>query len=223
MMRPDHQLSVIGCGEVFNALESDAADFNFETEKVVFIRLNDVSEAAQFADQFLPSKNPLEEDVFVAIDDHALNYARLEIYARARLMGFKMPTVVHQSAHISRTARMGDNVYVGAGSLIAANCQIASNSFIGAGVRIDADSSIAAHSWVGSGARIGRQSELSSHVVIHADAVLRAQTHVGAHCWLDASTTWHGDVPTGTLMEPGYRAPARIIGPGYSYEKRRSK
>lgn len=212
-------LSVIGCGSVYDALVGDLSAYGLDPERVQDYRFNQVADIAAQAEQVLAQWSPKSHELFIAVDSHALNYARLEIYGRARLRGFAMRSLVHRSALLGPGVKLADNVWVGPGVLLGPSCQIASNTLIGSGVRLDAHVRVAAHCWIGPGARVGCCSRLGSHVVLGADVVIQERTELGRHVLLEQPGPWHGVLPSGTFWEARARSGAQMIGPGYTFER----
>jgi serine acetyltransferase len=213
-------LCLIGCGSVYEALIDDLFAYGLDPTKVLSHRFDRVADIAAQAELLLAQWSPQRHELFVAVDANALNHARLELYGRARLLGFRMQTLVHSSSIVGPRGKLADNVWIGPGAVIGPSCQIASNTLIGAGVRLDADVRIAAHGWIGPGTRIGRHARLGSHAVLGADVVLQEYTELGRHVLLEQSGPWHGVLDSGTFWEARARSEACMIGPGYTFERK---
>lgn len=213
-------LSLIGCGSVYDALIDDLSAYGLDSARVQGHRFNQVADITAQAEQVLAQWSPQSHELFIAVDSNALNHARLEMYGRARLRGFRMRSLVHRSAVLGTGVKLADNVWVGPGALLGPSCQIASNTLIGAGVRLDAGVRVAAHCWIGPGARVGQHVSLDSHVVLGADVVLQEHTELGRYVLLEQPGPWHGVLPSGTFWEARARSAARIIGPGYTFERK---
>lgn len=213
-------LNLIGCGSVYDTLINDLSAYGLDPASVQGYRFNQVADIAAQAEQLLSQWNPQTHELFIAVDANALNHARLEMYGRARFQGFRMRSLVHHSAVLGTGVKLSDNVWVGPGALFGPSCQIASNTLVGAGVRLDADVRVAAHSWIGPGVRVGCHARLGSHVVLGADIVIQEHTELGRHVLLEQPGPWHGVLPSGTFWEARARSAARIIGPGYTFERK---
>lgn len=64
---------------------------------------------------------------------------RMELYYRAKSIGFKFPRLIHRSAIISPYAEVEEGTCVMAGAIINANAKIGSNSIINTGAIIEHD------------------------------------------------------------------------------------
>ncbi|MGA4815641.1 acetyltransferase [Pseudomonas aeruginosa] len=127
-----------------------------------------------------------ESEVFVALDERAVNYARHKLIADIRLAGYRLFDIVSPQAIVGEGVRLLGNVFVGAGCVLAAVVP-ASALVVGwscrswwrrtAGSEPVARCSLAC-SWDGEW-RSARGSTLG------AGSVALADTRVGRHCeWL---------------------------------------
>lgn len=213
---------VLGCGDVFEAVADDPEGYALAPGRIRWHRFESVAALAPEADGIL-ARIPCEGvTLFVAVDAHALNYARLELYGRARLKGMKLCRLIHRTAVVSPSAELSDNVWVGPSAVIGRGCRIGSNTFVGACARLDADVEIGAHGWVGAGSSIGRGCRIAQHAVIGADARLKPDTQLGHHVALEQPGPWSGVIPAGTFVEHEVRARASLIGLGYTYRRQGS-
>ena len=219
--RPE-KLILLGIGDVLASIEDDPAGFGLIEGAFHTNRFETVDQISEVAEKSLADLNPSECSLFVSVDSNAMNHARLEIYGRARLLGFKMANLIHRSAILSPSLQIADNVYIGPGVVIAQSSQIASNSFIGSASRIDARVSIASHCWIGAGSKIGSDSRIDSHVVLGEDTFIDNNTEIEHHVLIEKHGPWHGTWRAGTYLEK-YAANAAITtGPSYSYKRKLS-
>lgn len=215
-----NQLCVIGLGTVFEAIANDPHGHGLPPSWSTR-RAESVAALSSSSSQLLDGLDPGATQLFVAVDQNALNYARLELYGAARMRGFKMATLAHVRAFVAPDAQLADNVWIGAGSLIAGGVSLGSDVHVHPGVRIDARVRVGAHSWIGPGASVGVDTEIGQHSVIGPDSHLIARARVGRHCVIDTGNQWCQDMASGSFIAPQFTTPARIIGAGYSYETRR--
>lgn len=213
------RLCLVGCGEVFDHLRTDLPAYGWQAEHVHCHPFDRVDAIAGQAEGVLAQWDPKADTLFIAVDANALNHARLELYGRARLRGFRLQALVHSSVIAGPGARWADNVWIGPGVLLGQACRIDSDSFIGAGSRLDARAHVAKHAWVGPGARIGVGCHIGAHAVLGADVMLKPGTQLGRHVLIDQPGPWAGPWAAGTFLESTWEQPARIIGPGYSFQR----
>lgn len=219
-MNTQDGLCLLGFGSVFDIIAGDAIGHGLPSDWRAR-RADSVAALSTSCAQLLDGLDPAATRLFVAVDQNALNYARLELYGAARLRGFKLATLVHAHACVAPDARLDDNVWIGAGALVGSRARLGSDVLVHPGARIDAGARIGAHGWVGPGASIGAEAEVGLHCVIGADARLRSGLRIGRHCLIDSMGPWSQDLAPGSFIAAELATPARIIGAGYSFEKRR--
>ena len=124
------KLILLGLGDVLATIEDDPAGFGLSEGTYHSKRFETVDQISEMAETALTKLNPSEFLLFVSVDSNAMNHARLELYGRARLMGFKMTNLIHRSTIISPSVEISDNVYIGPGVVIGRSSKIASNSLV---------------------------------------------------------------------------------------------
>jgi hypothetical protein len=216
------RLCLLGCGEIFEAIANDLLTYGWDADHVHVHRFERVDDIAIQADGVLSQWDPNVDRLFVAVDGNALNHARLELYGRARLLGFRMQALIHPSVIVGSGTKWADNVWIGPGSLLGPQCRIDSDSFIGQGSRLDAHVHVGSHVWVGTGARLGPHSHIGNHCVLGQDVILKPRAQLGSHVLLDQIGPWEGSWAAGTFLESGWKQPAQMIGPGYSFQRKKS-
>lgn len=213
-------MCLIGCGSTFESISADAAAYDFPSGWLAR-KADSVASLSSCAAALLDGLSVADTRIFVAVDQNALNYARLEIYGAARMRGLRMAQLVHARAWVAPDARLGDNVWVGAGAIVSSKTHIDPNVMISAGARVDAGVRIGMHSWIGAGASVGEGAQIGSHCVIGSDTRVHAGLKIGKHCVIDTLSPWSQDMADGTFVAPQFDSPARMIGAGYSFTKSR--
>ncbi len=211
---------LLGIGDAFDAIAADAEGHGLPAGWRMR-RADSVAALSGSVAGLLDGIDPAAAQVFAAVDQNALNFARLELYGAARLRGLRMATLVHARAIVAPDAKLADNVWIAAGALVGSGVQIASDVLVHPGARIDAGVRIGMHGWIGPGAALGAMVELGAHCTVGADARLRTGLRIGKNCVVDSTTPHISDLPAGSFIAPQFKTPARIIGAGYSFEKRR--
>jgi sugar O-acyltransferase (sialic acid O-acetyltransferase NeuD family) len=126
-------------------------------------------------------------DIIVAIGSNSL---RFELLRRFRNMGFYLPTLVHPTAFISRSATIGAGSVVFAQVAVNAGTQLGMGSIVNTGATIDHDCVVGdgvhispgAHlagevqigncSWIGIGSSILQQISIGENVIVGAGAAI---------------------------------------------------
>jgi UDP-3-O-[3-hydroxymyristoyl] glucosamine N-acyltransferase len=218
MVAGEGALWLIGCGVAYESIAADCAAYASDADWQ-FRRAESVGAIAGSVDALLADL-PARAKVFIAVDEDAINYARLELYLPARLRDLRLQTLVHPTAVVAPDARLADNVWVGPGASIGSCCKVGSNVLLSAGVRLDPGVQIGAHGWVGMSASIGGETTVGSNCVVGANVHLGAALSLGKHCVLTQPGTWMQSMPDNTFFEPGFSRPSVMIGLGHSWQPR---
>lgn len=88
---------------------------------------------------------------------------RREVAAQMRDLGIEIVTMVHPSANIAQTAKIGDASQILIGATVAANVQVGASVIINSSASVDHDCVI------GDGTHIGPGSTLAGEIIVEAD------------------------------------------------------
>jgi carbonic anhydrase/acetyltransferase-like protein (isoleucine patch superfamily) len=205
-------LWLVGCGRVFEAIAASRAVFTGAgTLHVVRLPSTDAIAGESFAE--LPAAEGGIE-VFVAVDQSALNFARFDLYGRLRLIGYKFRTLVHPSALVDPSVQLGENCWVGPGANIGPQTKIGHNTFVGAGALIDSQASLGANVWAGAAARVGAGASIGAHSVIGADVRIADGVAIGRYCSIETPGHYLKPLPDKTYIDPLFELPVRAYGGG---------
>lgn len=202
------ELWVVGCGRVFDTIAASWEALEPGT-RVVPVRLESTNEIAGDWEGRLGDAPP-DARFFVAVDQSALNFARFDAWARLRMAGRHLATLVHPSATVDPTAQLGDNCWVGARAVIEPNAKLAANVFVGAMALVGQKATIGPHGWVGAGAAVGADATIGTHVVIGADVRVGAGVAVGRHSSIDVPGFYRDAVAERTYIDPLFELPVRV-------------
>ncbi len=124
------------------------------------------------SNEFVPESELPSTLTLVRVADAYGSFAKLlKAYNQLRQPAF----VIDPKAHISASAKVSDNVYIGA------------FAYIGDGAVVEEGARIYPHTYIGDGARIGKNTIAFSGVRVYADCI------IGAHCTLHSGVVIGGD------------------------------
>lgn len=130
---------------------------------------------------------PAETDVFAALDERAVNYARLKLLTEVRLAGYSTINLVSPRANVAAGTRLLGNVLVEAGAAIGNNNQIGSGTWIGLNASIGADARIGTAATIREGVIIGKSATIGAGTTLGPGSIIADQAKIGRHCeWLIA-------------------------------------
>lgn len=204
-------LYLLGCGSAFEAIQgawgeiAPGRDFHC-------LALTNTDEIAQDAVGMLRGVDPALVRVFVAVDQNALNFARLDLYRQVRLLGFRGDSLVHPRAALAPGVKLGENCWIAAAAVLSGGVRLGNNSFVGAAARLDANVHIAAHAWIGAGASVGLGASVGSHTVLGADVHVAANVRIGRYCVVDVPGAYRSACADGTFVDALFPLPVRMYG-----------
>jgi len=159
----------------------------------------------------LAGKDPATTQVFAAIGYAALNFARFDLWAKLRLLGFRCASLVDPGAMVDPTAKILDNVLVAAGVVVGADTVLGTGSIVQANASIQAGSKLGKFIWVGPGAVIGADTTIGSHQVIGSGVVIADGSSIGGHGEISTPGLYQGTLAKGTFVGHGFDRPVRMI------------
>lgn len=173
-------LLVLGCGGHGRVVADAAADCGYE--KIAF--LDDTPKAENLSSPF-PLLGPISmasqllqtwPQAIAAVGNNAL---REELFLRLESLGFRVPSLVHPTAVISRNAQIGDGVFVAPTAVINIGAKVANAVIINTGARIDHDCLIGAASHIAPGATLSGGVTVGSKVWLGTGCSVRQGISIG--------------------------------------------
>lgn len=202
------ELWLIGCGRIFETIAASWEALEPGT-RVVPVRLESTDAIAGAWESHLTGAPP-DARCFVAVDQSALNFARFDAWARLRMIGRRLTTLVHPSAVVDPTAQVGENCWIGARAVIEPQAKLGADVFVGASALVGPKAEIGAHGWLGAGALVGADAVVGSHVVIGADVRIGAGVTIGRHSSIDVPGAYTSTLAERTYIDPLFELPVRI-------------
>lgn len=204
-------LALIGCGQLFEDITANWQLLGTGSA-LLPLRLASTDAAADDTTALLDGLDPEHTRIFAAVDTQAINHARLDVYAKARLLGFKAVSLRHPAATVAPGAQVGENCWIGAGAVVAHGAHIGRNTIVGDMARIEANAKLGANGWIGAGTSVGAGTELGQNCLIGRDVCLGAGLRLGRHCVIDVPGAYAESLADGTFIDPLFPQPVRIYG-----------
>jgi len=204
-------LVILGDGPTFEsaiAIAKRAYPFSeLRTERLM------PSDIAKTTMDFLEECDSSTTSVFAAIGMHALNYARFDLWAKLRLRGARIASLIDTSAHVDPTASIGENCLIESGVSIGPNATVAAGTIIQSGASISAGAKIGKFSWIGMNSTVGAGAAVGSHVVLAAGVHVATCVQIGNQCEISSPGVYSKSVATGTFIAADFPSGARIFQP----------
>jgi sugar O-acyltransferase (sialic acid O-acetyltransferase NeuD family) len=138
------------------------------------------------------------------------NTPRARLFERARATGLTPWTVVHRSATIAASARLGVGTQCLSGSLVCADARLGENVIINTGAIVEHDCQIGNHVHVASGAVLAGTVEIGDFAHIGAGAVVLQSRKIGPGAVVGGGAVVTRSVCAGATV---YGVPARVPDP----------
>ena len=134
-------------------------DINFKDKNETINGIEVIGDVKKL-DEYKPS----DTDVVLAIGKSDV---REKIYNKCIDLGFKFPTLIHDTAIISKTnVNLGKGLIVGAGSIIMSDVSIGDNTIIYSGCIIEHECNIGNHCTIAPSVKIAGRVQISNNVSI---------------------------------------------------------
>ena len=128
--------------------------------------VKEVAESIGYAEiSFIDDNSKMAIDKISSIDKYVSEYKnaivaignpkiREEITMKIESLGFKIPTLIHQKAYVSKSAKLEKGVVVEANAAINANVEIQEGSIIGIGAIVNHNATIGKYCQIDAGALV---------------------------------------------------------------------
>ena len=124
---------------------------------------------------------------------------RQKVLSHFRALGLSLPCLLHETASISPSAKIGDGSHVLARSVVAADCKIGEACIVNNGAVVDHESTIKDGSHVAPGATLCGCVTLEERAFVGAGATVLPRTTVGSGSIVGAGAVVTKDVPPGAV------------------------
>lgn len=131
---------------------------------------------------------------------------RRELFNRWKEKGYSFVSLVHDSAVVSGSVRMGEGVQIMAGAVVQDSAVIGANAIINTRASIDHDCIVGEHAHIAPGAVVCGGVTIEHDVFIGAGAVVIQGIGIGAGSVIGAGSLVLRDVPPGSKV---FGIPAR--------------
>lgn len=122
--------------------------------------------------------------------------------------GLPFATIVHPTAHVSATSRIGEGVIVGAGAIVASNSDIGTHTILNRGVMIGHHTRIGSFVTISPGANVAGKCILEDRCYIAMSAIVLDGRRIGKNSIVAAGSIVTRDVPPAVQV---VGSPARVV------------
>jgi sugar O-acyltransferase (sialic acid O-acetyltransferase NeuD family) len=117
------------------------------------------------------------------------NTLRQALFDRFKQAGFEFATVIHPSAVIASSVKLGEGVQVMAGVVLQPNVIVHENTIINTSVSLDHDCYIGKHVHIAPGASMSGHVTIGDNAFIGVGAIIIQNVHIHANSMIRAGAT----------------------------------
>jgi len=114
---------------------------------------------------------------------------RLRLYQIAVQCGFKMPTIISPTAHVSRHATLGAGCIVMHGAIINAGAKVGLNCIINSRAVIEHNTEVGAHCHISTGAILNGGVSIGAGSFVGSGCVIKESVKIGKDCLVGMGLT----------------------------------
>lgn len=135
--------------------------------------------------------------IFPAIGD---NEIRFSIYKKLKAIGVNIPTIIHQSANVSKFASICAGTVIMAGAYIGPDTRIGECCIINTNTSVDHDCIIENGVHISPGASVSGSVHIKEMTWVCVGAKIADHITVGANCTIAGSAMIIGDIPSNVMV-----------------------
>lgn len=126
---------------------------------------------------------------------------RVALWKRLQRIGFHQPNLIHRTAHVEGTARLGTGNQIMMGALVGSSVEIADNCIVNSGAIVSHDCRIDDHVHIAPGAILAGQVEVGEGALIGMGVTVYANVKVGARVVVPNGSRVFADIPDDTVFK----------------------
>lgn len=137
---------------------------------------------------------------FVGIGSVKDTRPRLQLYNKARYLGFLLVKAIHPQAVVSSSALIGDGPTIMAGAVVNASAKLGDNVIVNTGAIVEHDCIIGHHAHIATGAKLAATVNVGEGAHIGAGATVRQSINIGLRAIVGAGSVVVDDVIAESLV-----------------------
>ena len=106
---------------------------------------------------------------------------RQRFYDQAVVIGFKLPTIISPTAHVSRHAVVGDGTMVMHGAIVNAGAKVGNNCIINTNALIEHDAIVADNCHISTGAIVNGAANIGFGSFVGSGSIIKQGTRLGSN------------------------------------------
>lgn len=149
-------------------------------------------------DEILPALRA--QGVSAAVIALGNNGARQRIGGKLRELGFALPSIVHPSALVSPSARLGEGIVVMANAVVGTDSAVGDFAIINTSASVDHDNVIGIAAHVAPGCALAGNVTVGDRTLVGVGSAVRPGITIGADAVVGAGSAVVNDIPAGARV-----------------------
>jgi sugar O-acyltransferase (sialic acid O-acetyltransferase NeuD family) len=194
--RQSKALIIIGAGGQARVVIDVASELNIKIVGIIDVNFQDKAERIlgfQVLGDFaaLNQYPPHQVDIAIALGD---SHLRSEYYEKVIRHGYRVITMIHPTAIVSRNAKIGNGVFINAGVIINAGAVIQDNSIINTGVIIEHETVVGKHCHIAPGVKLAGRVKIGDNTFVGIGSTIIDKIMIGDNVVIGAGSVILRDV-----------------------------
>ena len=118
----------------------------------------------------------------IAVGQIEPTLVRQHLYEQALALGFKLPTIISPTAHVSRHAVVGDGTIVMHGAIVNSGATVGSNCIINTNALIEHDAIVADHCHISTVAIVNGAANIGLGRFVGSGSIIKQGITLGSNC-----------------------------------------
>lgn len=148
------------------------------------------------------------DNAFICVGFMGESDLRDRLYSKLKKIGYKIPSIVDDTAILAADVTLGEGVYIGKGAIVNSASAIGNMAIINTGAIVEHDNSIGAFSHVAVGSRLCGSVTIGEHCLIGTGATIIQGVSAGNDSIIGAGAVVTKDI-SGNCTAFG--VPARVV------------
>lgn len=137
---------------------------------------------------------------FIGVGSVGSTRARQSLFHSARELALQPINIIHATANISPSAKLGVGVTILAGAILSTEACLEDNIVVNSGAIVEHDCRIGAHCHIATGARLAGMVTVGPGTHIGIGATVRQSIRIGQNVVVGAGAVVVDDVPDGVVV-----------------------
>ncbi|ATP42352.1 sugar acetyltransferase [Solibacillus sp. R5-41] len=159
-------------------------------------------------DSVIASFKPEDIELVLGIGTVNRSTVRKTLFEGFKELGYIFGKVVHDTAYIAPSAKIGDGVQIMAGVILQSHVEIADNTIINTGTIIDHDTKICSHVHVAPGTNISGGVKIGEQTHVGTGTTIIQNIEIGRNCLIGAGSVVVKNIPHDKKV---YGVPAKEV------------